>query len=165
MMRLGNILVSDDGISELMENRPVMNIARDDIVSAKLDFVSGAQRPLVSLIAGLVFISIGFYPLIRLADIAVDFFSHGLVPVAAMKVFVYLIMFALFFGLLGGYLLHQALKKKWCIVIVGRARNEKAVLSGDVTSEDLLKFIQSAKEVHGIAIDAPSDDMLRLIGR
>lgn len=161
MIRLGNILVSDDGISELMENRPVMNIARNDIVSAKLEFVSGAQRPLVSLIAGVVLLSIGGYPLIRLAGIAVDFFSHGLVPVSFMKVFVYLIMFALFFGLLGGYLLHQALKKKWCIVIVGRVRNEKAVLGGTEAPDELLNFIRSAKDAHGITIEAPPENMLR----
>jgi len=133
-LRYDNILASSRGLTETQSKKVVLFIPKSDIARIDLKFGRSSHRPLLTLILGAIFVPIGLYGII-------DFFLRpaGLRYEMGMAAF----------GLIGGSLIFDTLKKRYFFEVCHSKGISRLVFTKKADLQSILEFCAKATDVHG----------------
>jgi hypothetical protein len=132
--------ISAEGLSEISEGRSVVFLPKADIERIELIRGSGAERP------GL---QIGLGSLLALLGLC------GFIPLLSgnLVLFRYEIGFT-FFGLIGVWMIWEALRRRTFLLVLTRSDKRKLFLHGKVETKPLVEFLEAARTSFGFNIQS-----------
>ncbi len=141
-IQFSSIRVSSDCIDEVDRHLVAVSISKTEIKRIELRYGIGSERPAIQLLLGLVFFGIGCFFLVDLVlwlfwggtAYDVEALAIGLIP-------------------LGGWLMCNAVRKKYFLFIHLASDRRKLVFKGKFEQSDLLAFIDEAIEKFGFNIE------------
>jgi hypothetical protein len=125
VLKCDNLLASSRGLTETYSKKVVLFVPAAEIDHVILKFGHTSHRPILTMILGLIFVPIGIYGLfdlfIRPAGLR---YEMGMVA----------------FGLIGGSLIFDTLKKRYFLEVHQMKSTSRLVFSRNATLESILDF-------------------------
>ncbi|MEA2239519.1 MAG: hypothetical protein QOC81_4243 [Thermoanaerobaculia bacterium] len=134
----GTVRVGADGASEMDHGRALVRIPHSEIVRLELFHGSGAERPLVCIVLGIVLTLIAIAGPVMLA---VAVLRHGSVPAKLVSSVAFIIPAV--------WLLDLALRRRWCVLVHTRRGSRKLLFGKNSDPAELERFLLSAKARFG----------------
>lgn len=128
------VRVGEDGIAEMDGALPTIFIPRDDITAVELCHGSGAQRPVVALVVGVILLVLSLLPLVMIAN-ALRRSEPFPAKVIAAVAFVFPAL----------WLLDLALRRRWFLRVQTRRGARKIVFSKTTDQVSAESFLSSAR--------------------
>ncbi|EEF60007.1 hypothetical protein [Pedosphaera parvula] len=134
------VKISPEGVSEVHNGRIAVFLRKSEIDRMVLTSGSGAENPIPQLILSVVLLAIG---------------AFGIIPLLAGNFTMLRIKFGFgVFGLIGAWLVWEALRKQTYLLIQTRSTKRKLFFKGTIEPEALAKFLKSAETDFGYAVDS-----------
>jgi len=137
VLRCDNLLASARGLTETQSKKLVLFIPKTGITHIDLKFGRSSHHPFLIFALGAAFVPIGIYGII-------DFFIRpaGLRYEMAMAAF----------GLIGGSLIFDTLKKRFFFEVHHSKKISRLVFTKNANLKDILEFCVQATKVHSYFI-------------
>jgi len=139
-LRCDTILVTPQGIAETCGKKAVIFVPAAEIQSLTLKYGRPDHRPIFTVSLGVVFALIGVFGLVEFI-IAPRGYRYELAMVA--------------FGIIGGSLIHDALKQRYFIEVQSAKGPRRLVFSKHAQRNDLQTFCQNIRTTY--KYDIPAD--------
>jgi hypothetical protein len=127
-----NVAVSEKGLAEFSGNRRIVFIPKDQVRNVEIKFGPQAERPIVQAIVAIALTGLGVVGLSMLA-------ADGLLAIRWSLGF-------LVFGGLGVWLLHEASKTGYYLLVICPNDTRKLVFKGVIQMAELLEFTKNAAQ-------------------
>jgi hypothetical protein len=134
----GPVRIGTDGAAEMDHGRALVRIPRADIQRLELLYGSGAERPLICIILGVVLAIIAFAGPVMLALATI---RHGSVPAKLVTSIAFIIP-AL-------WLLDLAFRQRWYVRVQTIRGSRKLLFARGSDAAELERFVVSAKARYG----------------
>jgi hypothetical protein len=147
-----SVEVSDEGLAEMDRGRRNVFVPRGEIREVELSYGLGSERPLAGVIAGIILILVGFWPVRALYRVLTE---GGTFPIEAIAA-------AAFLGV-GCWLIYFSLKKRLHLLVRTERDKRKILFHGKMKREDLMELLRSAENDFGYSINRSVnlEDLLR----
>ena len=153
VLRLSSVEISDSQIAEIDGNRLMEALPREQIVSMSLQRGIKSERPIIEIVIGTIFILIGGYIFLPMLSDLLNAISFG--PVESRYGARKFVAMGLVFIPLGIYLIFDALRKRYFLLIATRTgKKRKIVFNTDISYSELRSFIDQARTKYGYHISA-----------
>ncbi|HET7433974.1 MAG TPA: hypothetical protein VFN10_04585 [Thermoanaerobaculia bacterium] len=137
--QLDSVRIGEDGVAEMDQHRRIIFVPRDEILSVELVFRSGAERPLVTAVLGVVLIGVA---VLSVALLVLAITRGGLkVPMSLITGIALLLP--------AWWLLDLSFRKRWCLLVRGRKEMRKLVFQHVRDQYEIERFIASARNRFG----------------
>jgi hypothetical protein len=132
-LRCDNVLVSPRGMAETAGKKIVIFVPTDDIERITINFGRSDHRPIISISIGIIFALVGVFGLVEFF-VATRGYRYELGMVA--------------FGLIGGSLIFDALKKRYFFEVYKKKGTCRLVLSKHAQKTEIQDFCQKIRVIY-----------------
>jgi hypothetical protein len=133
ILRFDNIVVTPRSIAETCGKKIMISVPATEVDRITLKFGRADHRPIFSLSVGIIFALIGVFGLIEFF-IASRAYRYELGMVA--------------FGIIGGSLIHDALKQRYFLEVKSSKDTHRLVLSKNAQKSDIQNFCQNIRTIY-----------------
>lgn len=137
-LSLGNVRVDADGIAEMDGRTRLVFVPREEIIGLELVRGSGAQRPLVTLVLGILLLGIAVLPVVMV----INWLRRG-------GVYPTKIITAAAFVVPAFWLLDLSLRPRWYLRVRTRRGSRKLLFPKDCEHTAAESFLSSVRERFG----------------
>ena len=143
-LRYLTVRVSGDGIAEMDRETPVVFLSRDTILEGRVCRGTGAERPALQLVCGLIVFGLG---LLFTGHLLLWFVRGGRAVDAEA--------FGVSMLPLGVWLIGGVVRQTWFLAVQTRQGPRKVVFKGRVDAQELSSFVAKARGQFGYLLTGP----------
>ena len=130
---LASVRIGADGLAEMDGRRRLLFIPRNEVHGLELVYASGAERPVLTALAGTVVLLVALFPFV--------FLFFVLTRGGHMEGHLFWLSA---FGILGVWLLNFAVKSRYVLLVHTPAGSRKLVFHRSAAREDVVRFVNEA---------------------
>jgi hypothetical protein len=132
-LKFDNIVVSARGIAETSGKKVVIFVPSADIERITVNYGRSDQRPIVSISIGIAFVIVGAFGLAEFV-LAPRGYRYELAMVA--------------FGLIGGSLIHDAVKQRYFLEVYNKKGTRRLVLTKHARKNSVKEFCNNVRTIY-----------------
>jgi hypothetical protein len=137
-LQLEAVRVAASGVGEMDGARALIFVPRADVVRLEARYGSGAERPLVSLLLGLVLLVVAVLPVVMFVNAWRDGLPY---PHKAITAFAFILPAA--------WLLNLSLRKRWFVCVHQRRGSRKLLFPRNIEGPAVHAFVENARSRFG----------------
>src|SRR5260221_10397789 len=137
-LQLEAVRVAASGVAEMDGARPLIFVPRADVVQLEARYGSGAERPLVSLVLGLLLLAVACLPVLMFVNAWRDGLPY---PHKAITAFAFILP--------AGWLLNLSIRKRWFVCVHQRRGSRKLLLPPSIEGPAVHAFVENARTPFG----------------
>lgn len=125
-----SVRIGKDGLAEMDGRKPLLFIPRSEVHGLDLVYASGAERPILTVLAGTVVLAVALFPFVFLFFIFMrgGYMEGDLFWLSA-------------FGILGVWLLNFAIRSRYVLLVHTPTGRRKLVFHKSAAGEDVVRFV------------------------
>lgn len=137
-IQLGDVRIGADGAAEMDEERPLVSVPRGEIVRIEGIHAVAGERPVATLVIGLVLLVIAIVPVVALVDVFVRGGTYYVEWIAAVACIIP-----------AGWLIQLSLRRRWLLLVTTSRDRRKLLFPAKVTQVEVETFVAQAKARFG----------------
>lgn len=157
-LRLSSVEISADTIKEIDGNQLMLSLSREQISSMTLQRGIKSERPIVDVVIGLVFISLGIYIFLPMLLYWLSFLRQdsSMTPRDSPSRFIAMGLVTIPIGI---YIISTAFQKRYFLLIgTTNGAERKIVFDSDLSYSEIRSFTAQAQTAFGYHISATTHE-------
>jgi len=137
-VQLHNVRLGESGASEMDGERPLVHIPRAEIERIESRYGTGAERPSVMLVLGIVLVAIAVIPILALVGVFTRGGTYYVEWIAAVACVIP-----------GVWLIDLSLRKRWLLIVVMKRGRRKLLFPKGVSQVEVEAFVSGVRDRFG----------------